>query len=207
MADIKGHPILLADASKTAFWLWLKAKYGFTDDQVRSYDFTNGPFLVDKRIVQEGYVTSEPYTIEKQGHLKPKVFLLADEGYPSYAAMVLVNTKLIASNPAAVRAFVEASAVGWKEYLHGNPAPADAIILKQNAEMTEDVLAQARDKMRSYGIVDGGDAQTLGLGAMTDARWSDFIKVVAAQDPADFPPSLDIKQGYTLSYLPNPPVK
>ena len=30
--------------------------------------------------------------------------------------------------------------------------------------MTEDVLAQARDKMRQYGIVDSGDAVTAGPG-------------------------------------------
>ena len=49
LADMKGHPILLSDASITAFWPWLKAKYGFTDDQVRSYDFNNGPFILDKQ--------------------------------------------------------------------------------------------------------------------------------------------------------------
>ncbi|MDE2488298.1 MAG: ABC transporter substrate-binding protein, partial [Alphaproteobacteria bacterium] len=85
IADLKGHPILLSDASVTAFWVWLKAKYGFTDDQVRKYTFNNGPFLADKRLVQQGYLTSEPYTIEQQGHIKPAVFLLADEGYPGYA--------------------------------------------------------------------------------------------------------------------------
>jgi NitT/TauT family transport system substrate-binding protein len=207
IADMKGHPILLSDASKTAFWLWLKAKYGLSDSQIRSYDFTNGPFLLNKQAVQEGYVTSEPYTIEKEGHVKPKVFLLADEGYPSYAAMVLANAKLIASNPAAVRAFVEASAVGWKTYLHGDPAPADALILKQNPEMTEDVLAQARDKMRSYGIVDGGDAADGGIGVMTDARWADFIRIASGQDPTDYPKTLDIHQGYSLDFLPKTPVK
>ncbi|HEY1878602.1 MAG TPA: ABC transporter substrate-binding protein, partial [Caulobacteraceae bacterium] len=136
MADMKGHPILLSDASISAFWVWLKAKYGFTDDQVRKYAFSNAPFLADKRLVQEGYVTSEPYTIEKQGHLKPEVFLLADEGYPGYASMVIVTDRVIASDPKAVRAFVEASAKGWHDYLHGDPGPADRLILKDNPEMT-----------------------------------------------------------------------
>ena len=93
LADMKGHPILLSDASVTAFWVWLKSKYGFTDDQVRKYTFNNAPFLADKRIVQQGYVTSEPYTLEKEGHLKPAVFLLADDGYPSYAAMAMASDR------------------------------------------------------------------------------------------------------------------
>src|ERR1700733_376812 len=73
IADMKGHPILLSDASKTAFWPWMQAKYGFADDQVRSYTFDNGPFILNKESVQEGYLTSEPYTIEKAAKFAPKV--------------------------------------------------------------------------------------------------------------------------------------
>ena len=198
LADMKGHPILLSDASVTAFWVWLKSKYGFTDEQVRKYTFNNAPFLADKRIVQQGYVTSEPYTLEKEGHVKPAVFLLADEGFPGYGGMVLASDKLIASNPAAVKAFVEASAAGWQAYLHGDPAPGDALILKSNPEMTEDVLAQARDKLRSYGIIDSGDARTGGLGAMTDARWAQFFKM--ASDRGVYPKDTDYKAAYALGF-------
>jgi len=201
LADMKGHPILLSDAGKTAFWPWLKAKFGLSDDQVRSYTFNNGPFILDKTSVQEGYVTSEPYTIAKDGKFVPKVFLLADQGYPSYAGMVLAGDKLIAANPAAIRAFVAASAVGWHDYLHGDPKPADALILKDNPDMTEDVLSQARAKMLQYGIIDGGDAPALGVGAMTDQHWADFFKLVAPNNAAN------AKSAYTLQFLPNPPVK
>ncbi|HWD66966.1 MAG TPA: ABC transporter substrate-binding protein [Caulobacteraceae bacterium] len=203
LADMKGHPILLADASISAFWVWLKAKYGFTDDQVRKYAFSNAPFLADKRLVQEGYLTSEPYTIEKQGHLKPEVFLLADEGYPGYASMVIVSDRFIASDPKAVRAFVGASAKGWHDYLHGDPAPADRLILKDNPEMTEDVLAQAREKMRQYGIVDSGEAAGAGPGAMTDKRWADFFAVASGQSV--YPRSLDYRAAYTLAFVPKAP--
>ncbi|MGH6971553.1 MAG: ABC transporter substrate-binding protein [Caulobacteraceae bacterium] len=201
LADMKGHPILLSEASKTAFWPWLKAKYGFSDSQLRSYNSNSSLFIVNKNAVQEGYLTSEPYTIQKPAGLAPKVFLLADQGYPSYAAMVLAPDSLIAKNPAAVRAFVEASALGWRDYLHGDPKPADAIILKDNPDMTEDILAQARDKMRAYGLVDGGDAQKLGIGAMTDAHWAAFFKIVSPTGLANY------KRAFTLAFLPNPPVK
>ena len=199
LADLKGHPILLSDASITAFWVWLRAKYGLSDTQVRKYTFNNAPFLADPRIVQQGYLTSEPYTLEKEAHLKPAVFLLADEGYPGYAGMVLASDDLIKARPAAVRAFVEASAAGWKAYLHGDPAPGDALILKDNPEMTPDVLAQARDKMRAHGIVDSGDAVKGGPGAMTDARWADFFKVAA--DQGVYPRTLDYRRAYTLRFL------
>ena len=193
IAGMKGHPILLSDASVTAFWVWLKAKYGFTDSQVRKYTFNSAPFLSDKRVIQQGYLTSEPYTLEKQAHLKPAVFLLADEGYPGYAAMALASDKLIQAEPKAVQAFVEGSAAGWKSYLGGDPKPGDALILKDNPEMTQDVLDQAREKMRTYGIVGSGD------GAMTDARWKSFFDVASAQGV--YPKTLDYKAAYTLQFV------
>jgi NitT/TauT family transport system substrate-binding protein len=205
LADLKGHPILLGDASVTGFWVWLKAKYGFTDAQVRKYAFNNGPFLADKRAAQQGYVTSEPYTIEKEAKEKPVVFLLADNGYPGYANMVLAPDSLIAKNPAAVKAFVEATAKGWNDYLNGDPRPADALILKDNPEMTQDVLDQARAKLKSYAIVEGGDAKTGGTGAMTDAGWKAFFDM--ASGAGVFPRTLDPKKGYSLQFLPPPPAK
>ncbi len=200
IADMKGRPIMLSDASITAFWVWLKAKYHFTDDQVRKYTFSDAPFLANKRAIQEGYLTSEPYTIEKASHEKPAVFLLADEGYPGYAAMVLANSSLISGDPKAVKAFVDATAAGWKAYLYGDPKPADAMILKDNPEMTQDVLDQARARMRDKGIVLSGDATTQGIGAMTDARWTTFFGVASSQGV--YPKSLDYKSAYTLQFLP-----
>jgi NitT/TauT family transport system substrate-binding protein len=199
LADIKGHPVLLADASRDSFWPWLRARFGYTDDQIRKYNYSVAPFLADKSAVVQGYVTSEPYTIEKEGALKPSVFLLADAGYPSYACMALAHDKLIANNPKAVQAFVDASVAGWKSYLYGDARAADALILKDNPEMTADTLAQARDKLKSYGIVSAGpDAP---IGQMTDERWTSFLTAVSAQDPAHFPKDTPIKSAYTLQFL------
>ena len=200
IADMKGHPILLADASITAFWVWLKAKYGFTDAQVRKYTFNSAPFLADKRAVQQGYVTSEPYTIEKEAGIKPAVFLLADNGYPGYAAMVLARNALIADRAPVVQAFVDASAAGWKSYLNGDAAPADALIRKDNPEMTQDTLDQARAKLKRYGIVESGDSATGGIGAMTDARWKTFFDM--ASEHGIYPKTLDYRSAYTLDFLP-----
>jgi NitT/TauT family transport system substrate-binding protein len=204
LADLKGHPVLLGDAAVSTFWVWLKAKYGLSDDQVRKYTFNNGPFLADKRAVQEGYLTSEPYTIEKQAGLKPKVFLLADNGYPGYATMILAPDALIARNPAAVKAFIEATAKGWNDYLNGDPRPADALIRKDNPEMTQDVLDQARAKLKANGIADGGDAAPgakggAGIGTMTDARWRTLFDV--ASGAGVYPKTLDYKKAYTLQFV------
>ena len=199
LSDMKGRPILISDAAITSFWPWLRAKFGFKDSQIRKYTHSNATFLADPRAIQEGYLTSEPYTIEKEGHLKPAVFLLADAGYPGYAAMALATNSLIKSNPTAVKAFVDASAAGWHGYLYGDPKPADALIMKDNPDMTEDVLEQARTKMRDRGLVDGGDAKTSGVGAMTDARWTEAFGFAAKA--GIYPATMDYKTGYTLQFL------
>ena len=197
--DLKGHPILLSDASVTAFWVWLKSKYGFEDSQIRKYTFNAAPFLADKSVAQQGYLTSEPFTIEKTVGLKPRVFLLADNGYPSYAAMIFVPQSLIDKDPARVRAFVEASAAGWKSYLTGDPKPGDALILKDNPEMSQDLLDQAREKMRQYNLVEGGDATAGGIGMMTDGRWKTFAEMAIAQGV--YPKGLDYTKAYTLDFV------
>jgi len=196
IADMKGHPILIGDEAVTSFWLWLKAKYGFTDDMVRKYTFNPGPFIADKEAVQEGYVSSEPYTIEKQAGFKPEVFLLADNGYPGYAGMVLAPDSLIGSKPAAVKAFVEATAAGWTSYLNGDPKPADALILKDNTDMRQDVLDQARDKFRQYQIFQTPGAA---VGTMTDDKWRGFFDTASALGV--YPKTLDWKAAYTLQFL------
>jgi NitT/TauT family transport system substrate-binding protein len=199
LADMKGKPIMIADASTVAFWPWLKAKYGFSDTQIRKYTFNLAPFLVDPKAIQEGYLTSEPYTIEQQGHFKPQVFLLADNGYPGYANMVVVPQKWIATNPAAVQAFVDATREGWRDYLFGNPAPANTLIKRDNPDMTDGLIAQAIAKMKSYGVVASGDAATLGIGAMTDARWKIFFDTMSSEGLYD--KSLPYKNAYDLRFV------
>ncbi len=197
LADLKGHPILLSDAARTSFWLWLKAKYGLKDDQVRSYSFDAAPFLSDPRAVQEGYVTSEPYTVEQQGHIKPVVMLLADNGYPGYAGAVLAPDSFISAKPQAVQAFVQATAAGWASYLDGDASPGDALILRDNAEMKPDVLVQARDKMKVYGLIKPADGAP--IGEMTDARWKDFYDM--ASGLGVYPKDLAYRNAYTLQFV------
>ena len=202
LADMKGKPIMLADASINAFWPWLKAKYGFTDDQVRKYTFNAAPFLADKTAIQQGYVTSEPYTLKTQGRIDPQVFLLADSGYPGYAAMTLVSDAFLAAKPQAVRDFVAATIAGWKDYLHGDAAAGDALIVKDNPDMTPELLAQARAKLISYGIVEAPDGQ---IGVMTQARWTDFFRIMS--DAGVYPKELNWRAGVDLSFLPSLPAK
>jgi NitT/TauT family transport system substrate-binding protein len=199
LSEMQGRPIMISDAAMTSFWPWLKARWKFSDRQIRKYTFNLAPFLVDPNAIQEGYLTSEPFTIEQQAHFKPKVFLLADYGYPGYANMVLVPQKWIDTNPKAVQAFYDASRDGWHDYLNKDPAPANALIKRDNPDMTDAILAQARDKMKRYDLVTGGDTGAFGMGAMTDKRWREFYQTM--QGVGIYPKGLDVTKAYDLRFM------
>jgi NitT/TauT family transport system substrate-binding protein len=199
LADMKGKPVMLADASITAFWVWLKAKYGFTDAQVRKYTFNAAPFLADKTAIQQGYLTSEPYTIATKGGVLPKIFLLADYGYPSYGAMVMAPQSLIDTKPAAVKSFVDATIQGWTDYLFGDSTKGDAAIKKDNPDMDDATLKQAREKMVAYGMVGPTTKDQGGIGVMTEGRWKEFFDVMATAGV--YPKDLDWKKAFTLQFV------
>ena len=198
LAALKGKPIMIGTDTRVGFWLFLKSKYGYTDDQIRPYTFNVAPFLADKKAVQQGYLSSEPYTVAQAG-VKPVVLLLADSGYTSYATVLQTSLKNVTEKPDLVQRFVDASIEGWYSYLYGDPAPANALIKKDNPEMTDALIAYGIAKMKEYGVVDSGDALKDGVGAMTDARWKAFFDLMSQQGL--YPKDMDWKKAYTLKFV------
>ncbi|MGH6968328.1 MAG: ABC transporter substrate-binding protein [Stellaceae bacterium] len=198
LASLKGKPIMVGGDTRVGWWLFLKARFGYTDAQIRPYTFNLAPFLTNPKAIQQGYLTSEPFLIRQVGG-DPQVFLLADSGYASYGSLIETSAKLAHDNPGLVRRFVDASIEGWYAYLNRDPAPANALIKKDNPEQTDALLAYARATMKSHGVVDGGDAKTLGIGAMTDTRWRAFFTVMAKQGL--YPADMKYQQAYTLRFV------
>jgi NitT/TauT family transport system substrate-binding protein len=161
---------------------WMKQAYpGFKDEQVKPYTFNPAPFLADKDSAQQGYVTSEPYEIEKQGGFKPQLFLLADNGFSTYATMIEAKSDYVAKNKDVVKRFVEASIIGWYHYLWGDNKAANDLIKKDNPDMTDGQIAFSIAKIKEFGLVDGESAKEGGIGCMTDARVKNFFdKMVKA---------------------------
>ena len=135
--------------------------------------------------------------MKKAAGFDPQVFLLSDYGYGGYAGMVLASNTVLAKNPAAVRAFDEATAAGWRSYLQGDPAPADTLIKHDDPEMTQDVLDHARQAMIDHKLVLDGVTP---VGAMSDRRWRDFDAMLVKLKLAK--PDLDLSKAYSLEYLP-----
>lgn len=198
IADLKGKKILMASQAYTTYWPFLQAKFGFTDDQKAVYNFNVGPFLNDKTVAQQGYVTSEPFAIEKQGGFKPVVFLLADNGYLPYATTIETRREIVEKKPDLVQRFVDASIKGWYSYLE-DPAPAHALIKKANPDMQDDQIAYGLSKLKEYKIVTGGDAEKQGIGAMTKERWKAlFDSMVEAKI---FKPDTKYEDAFTLQFV------
>lgn len=198
-ADLKRTTLFISKEGMASYFQWLKAEYGFSDSQVKPYTSNAQPFLADKRSAMQGYVTSEPYAIEKQARIRPLVFLLADEGFSSYSTLIETRRELVEKKPGLVHRFVDASIIGWYTYLYGDPSAGNALIKKQNPEMTDDLLAYAIARLKDRGIVDSGDALTLGIGAMTDARMTAFFAAMVKAGVVK--PTVDFRQSYTLRFV------
>ena len=197
--DLKKLTLFVSKEGIVTYFQWLKSEYGFDEAKVKPYTFNPQPFLADKNSAMQGYVTSEPFAIEQQAHFKPKVFLLADYGFNAYSTLIETRRDLVEKRPDLVQRFVDASAVGWYNYIYGDSRPGNDLIKKYNPEMSDALLANSIAKMKEYGIVDSGDTVKLGIGAMTDAHWKSFFdKMVRAGVTK---PNLDYKRAYTLQFV------
>lgn len=199
LADMRNKPIMIADASVNAFWVWLKARFDFSDRQIRKYTFNLAPFLVNPQAIQQGYVTSEPYTIETRGGFAPQVFLLSDFGYPSYAAMVLARNEMIATEPEKVQAFVNASIEGWRSYIYGDPTPGNKLILQANPDMTPDIIEQAIEQIRTRGMLIPEDGRRDTIGIMRPERWQSFFETMSQQGV--YPSDLMWRDAFTTRFV------
>ncbi|MGB7617151.1 MAG: ABC transporter substrate-binding protein [Pseudolabrys sp.] len=197
--DLKTRTLFVSKEGMTSYFQWLKADFGFNESKVKPYTFNAQPFLADKNSAMQGYATSEPFAVERQGRFKPAVFLLADHGFDAYSTLIETRRELVEKRPDLVQRFVDASAIGWYHYIYGDSRPGNELIKKQNPEMTDASLSYSIAKMKEYGIVDSGDSIKLGIGAMTDAHWKSFFdKMVRA---GVVKPNIDYKRAYTLQFV------
>lgn len=194
IADLKGMPVFISDAARAAFWPWLEARFGFDTRQVRKYNYSLAPWLVNKETVQEGYLSSEPFTAAQQG-VEPKVFLFADAGYPGYAGMVMVRGEFLRENKQTVQAFVDATIEGWQDYLWGDPTPGNTLILQDNSEMTQELLAFAIASMKKNKMLGSKEE----VGSMRASRWAGFYEEMS--DLGALPSGVPFERAYTLEFL------
>lgn len=197
--DLKNATAFVGNEALASIFQWMKQEYGFSESRVKPYTFNPAPFIADRRSIQQGYVTSEPYEVERQGKFRPNIFLAADHGFDTYSTLIEARNDYIAKNPDIVQRFVDASIIGWYNYIYGDNSAANGLIKKSNPEMTDAQIAFSIAKMKEYGIVDSGDSLTLGIGAMSDARIKSFFDKMAKAGVVKT--DTDYRQSYTLQFV------
>ncbi|MEM9796364.1 MAG: ABC transporter substrate-binding protein [Pseudomonadota bacterium] len=196
--DLKDKTLLIGDNGFTSYYQWMIASHGFTVEQREPYTFNPAPFIADTSVAMQGYLSSEPYLVQKEAGFEPNVFLIADNGYSSYATTIETMEATIAEDPEMVECFVDGSLTGWYNYLYGDSAAADALILEANPDMTQDKIDFAKNMMKEEGIVDSGEALEMGIGAMSDARIEDFFNKMVEAGVIEA--EIDWQASYTLDF-------
>ncbi len=198
---LKGRTLLIGNGGRVTYWPFLKKKYGLRDEQLRPYTFNMAPFLADKNAVQQGFLSSEPYSIAQALGRPPEVLLIADAGFSAYQTTIAISRKMAAEKKDLVQRFVDATLEGWAQYLEGGPATAAAndLIKKHNPDQTDDRIAYALKVLNERGIVMSGDARSDGIGAMSAARWEGFYDQMADVDV--LPRGLDVARAFTLDFV------
>jgi len=198
---MRGRPLLISNGSRSTFWPYLRKKYGLSDAQLRPYNFNMAPFLADPQAIQQGFVTSEAYSIAQALGKQPEVLLIADAGFSAYQTTIAISKKLAAEKKELIQRFVDATLEGWAQYLGGGPATeaANALIKRDNPEQTDDRIQYAVKELNARGIIRSGDALSGGIGAMSDARWQGFYDSMVDVDV--LPRGLDPRQAYTLEFV------
>ena len=197
--ELKPLTLFVSKEGMTSYFQWLKSEYGFSEKNVRPYNFNPQPFIANPKSAMQGYVTSEPFAVEKAAGFKPNVILLADAGFNTYSTLIETRRDLVEKKADLVQRFVDASMIGWYNYIYGENSAGNAMIKKLNPEMTDELLAYSVAKMKEYGIVDSGESLKNGIGAMSDDRYSSFFNkmVKAGVVKGD----LDFRKSYTLRFV------
>ena len=199
--ELKDLTLLIGDNGFQSYYQWMIKAHGFTAEQRKPYTFNPAPFLADKKVGMQGYLSSEPYLVKKEGGFDPNVFLIADAGYSSYATTIEAMQQTIDERPEVVECFVDGSIKGWYNFLYGENEDAIALIQEANPEMTRDKIDFAISKLKSWGIVDSGDAETMGIGVITDAKVDSFYNLMVEAGVVDS--GIDYKKTYTTQFVGN----
>lgn len=182
-----------------AYYEWMKSAYGFTDAQRQTYTYNSAPFIVNEDAAQQGYLSSEPFAIERETGWAPDVYLIADAGYDAYSTTIQTLRPTLEERPEVVKCFVEGSIEGWYNYMYNDNSAANELIKADNPDMTQEAIDYAIEVMTANGIVDSGDTLELGIGAMTEARMNSFY--AAMVEAGVIEAGLDITTAYDLSYI------
>jgi NitT/TauT family transport system substrate-binding protein len=197
--DLSKATAFIGAEARAGIFQWLRTAYGFREQNIKPYTFNPAPFIADKTSIQQGYLTSEPFAVEQVGKFKPNIFLAANHGFDTYSTLIEARRDTVEKRADYVQRFVDASIIGWYNYMYGDNSAANALIKRENPEMTDAQIAFSIAKMKEYGIIDSGEALKSGIGAMSDERVASFYDKMVKSGVIKA--GLDVKQAYTTRFV------
>ncbi|QCK86855.1 ABC transporter substrate-binding protein [Phreatobacter aquaticus] len=180
LEDLRGKPILISGLARNGYWRWLKAKYGYTDDQIRPYTFNLGPFVANPQAIQQGFITYEPNQVRQAG-IEPVVFLFADHGFNDFGGIITMRRETLETRRDVAQRFVQAVSEGWRDFLFGDPAPGLALIKSVNDRLTDEIIANSLKVIKERELIHGGEGRR-GIGFMTAERWAAIYETMASSE-------------------------
>lgn len=145
-------------------------------------------FMNNKEFVQQCFVTNEPYFARQRG-ANVGALLIASDSYEPYRVM-LTSNEFLAKHPEIVAKFVRASIKGWVDYLTGDPAPANQLLLAKRNDLTPEFMAYSIKSMNEYKLVLGDPAKGEETGQLKAARLEKQIKLLQEIGVLDKPVAL-----------------
>jgi NitT/TauT family transport system substrate-binding protein len=165
-ADLEGHAVAVPPGA--SWFPFLVRKYQYKRVREIPLTFENATFVHSPDYIEECLVTAEPYFMALN-NIKVRTLLIMDAGCDPYRVLI-TSDSFLAREPQLVRAFVEASREGWRNYL-ADPAATDAEITRRNPEMTAGQLAFSRNALAAGHFIDGFAARQEEVGLMTEERF------------------------------------
>jgi NitT/TauT family transport system substrate-binding protein len=197
VAQMRGKPIMISASSRASWWNFLKLRYGFTDDQIRSFSGQRGPFINDPSAIAQDLISNGPYVIWQSAHIKVRSFLLTDLGYDPYGGVLTVSQALIDQRPEAVRCLIEGSRRGWADFVR-DPRDGFAMIMKMSPEQTLGLLEYGYAQLRERHLIQTEETARLGLGVINPERWRSHARLLVESGvlPAGFDPMPAMAAGF-----------
>lgn len=191
--------VTLAMQQGSPFNLFVRKKLTLEGVKHVPYSGNVSQFLLDEKFAQQGYAFSEPFVARKKG-ASVHVLKFGEIGFNPYTSVLFTTEKMIEEKPELVRAMVEASAEGWKNYI-SNPLKAHQKIRSQNPQMDNEILNFGANVLAD--LVLTAEVRKAGVGTMTAARWKELhdalVEVGLAKAGA-----VQVDSVFTTRFLPAP---
>jgi NitT/TauT family transport system substrate-binding protein len=198
LAELKSNQVMIPNIAKVNYWPWLKVKFGFNDDQLKPYDFAFRAWAINPLAISQGYITTDKPNMIAAGVPNGRSLLLADFGWNQYINTVDVLEEMIATRPEVIRAFLKATAEGWRAYLN-DPTAVNSELTRLNPDLGKEAAMSGYEIIKSYKLLGVSAADEGKIGQISGERLKDFADEMVKAGALK--PSDTYLKSFTLQFM------